>query len=124
MLDGKMRSSSLAKSTMYAFTENLSITVKSGWKGDVFEEHRLKCLAECQNDSLNVISDGEVPELEEHQYKYTYVALQLGGLLVKMPDGTTWKTDTDQHFTLAYLPALSCPYKTNMWRVLREILSN
>ena len=107
MLAGKMRSSSLAKSTMYAFTENLSITVKSGWKGDAFEEDRLKCLADCQNDDPNGNEDCDVPDLEEHQYKYTYVALQLGGLLMEMPHGTIWKTNTDQHFTIAYLPSIA-----------------
>ena len=119
LTNGYLRTSSLAKSTVYCLTENLDICIKSGWKTDErWEQERLKILELCKSDR-HILCDGEgstdAPERNWDDTKYTYVALKIGPVMIKMDD-TVLITSTEQHFTLAYLPGLTCVHKTKMWR--------
>ena len=69
---------------------------------------------------MTTIDDDELLPAEREQLdwdrrhtRYTYIALQIGRVMIKMGN-TVWITDTEQHFTLAYLPASSCVHKTHI----------
>ena len=128
-----IKSSSFGKSTTFALCDALSITVKSGWKStadykDPWAEYRGSAIEVCKEkahkldvDCATVATDDFLGEAADCDTKYTYVALDLGPLHVFVK-GKWYKTIQDMHFTIAYLPALTCACKWYMWRNLRETL--
>ena len=128
MMTGYIKSSSLAQSTVYCLTENLDICIKSSWKDDCWDADRLAMLDLCKSDR-GIVCGGDLYaedradlDWENRHTKYMYIALQIGRVMIKM-DNTVWITDTEQHFTLAYLPGLTCKFKTQMWRYMMDIKS-
>ena len=129
MMAGYIKSADLAKCTVYSLAANLDLTIKSSWKEDGWDADREAMFDLCKSDSRIPVcvdddcvdDDDELLPAEREQLdwdrrhtRYTYIALQIGRVMIKMGN-TVWITDTEQHFTLAYLPASSCVHKTHMW---------
>ena len=117
----------LQECTLYVEAAALVPYVVPGSKGDPWEEQRS---ASVSVETLAGSSDAEEQGSRQHCLqpfggrtdKYTYIALWLDALYLKMETGEWVKTKKGHHVTIAYLPWVNCRSRWQLHTSKKEMI--